>query len=116
MFDFFGKNYERIKADYIKRSPKGKWIFIRDFAIPLLKIIGLAILDPNFKVWWYSYFSIVVYINFFSSLIYTIWYYSDDPIQACRVFTLFGVAISVKYMQHYKFLEIFKLVFKKALK
>lgn len=102
MFDFIMYKFERIKIDYIKRSPKGKWIFVRDIGIKILQITGVAILDPNFKVWWYSYSPISVFCNFFACLFYTIWYYSDNLLHGLKPFSLFGVVISVKYMYIYK--------------
>lgn len=87
--------YKKLKEDYLARSPRGKWIYVRNFGIVLLKSVGIPVLDPNFKVWWYSYVSFVLLFNFLTSLFYTIWYYSDNPARAYLATPILGVVIPV---------------------
>lgn len=91
----FLKKYREIKEDYLKRSPRGKWLFVRSIGILFLKIGGVDILNPNFKVWWYSFVPAFIFIDLFASFAYTLWFYKDDPIRGVLSVPIFGVIIPV---------------------
>lgn len=86
-----------IRSEYLNRSPKGKWLYVRNIGIHVLRTTGVPVLDPNFKIYWYSYAAGVVIIDVTLSFIYTIWYFmSRDPIKGMlNVPLYFGVLIPV---------------------
>lgn len=95
MFNFL-KSYSAAKSDFLSRSPKGKWLFVRDVAISLLRLTGAAALDPTFEVYWYSYFPGVTAIIGFISFLYTIWYYSSIyPLKGYLFLPLYAIVIPV---------------------
>lgn len=100
------KKYREIKDDYLNRSPKGKWLFVRNSGIFILEICGLPVIDPNFQVNWRSYYSGVLYFDIFSSLFYTFWYYSDSPIKCILALPIFAIIIPVSTYQISYFMEI----------
>lgn len=79
----------------MNRSPKGKWRFILNLAIFIQRLTGVAIVDKNFEVWWYTYASGVAFVDIFISFLYTLWYYSDQPLKAYLFISLIGVIIPV---------------------
>lgn len=90
----FGK-YKKIKKDYLNRSPRGKWEFVRNIGIFILKISGVPVLDPNWKISWYSYVPNVVYIDLLLSFIYTVWYHSDTPLNGFLIIPTYAVILPV---------------------
>lgn len=88
-----------IKENYLNRSSKGKWLFIRNIGIVILKMTGVPILDPHYKVNWWSYGCAVGGINYSISLLYTLWYYADQPMRALQPFVLLGVLIPVSIIR-----------------
>lgn len=97
IYNYFIKKYKKIKDDYLSRSPKGKWDFVRNIANSLLQMIGVAVIDLNFKVWWYSYMGAVVLINTALSFLYTLWYFYHigTPLEGILLIALFGIFVSV---------------------
>lgn len=95
MFNYCANKYQSIKSEYMNRTPKGKWLFILNMAIITHRITGVHVLDLNFKLQWYSYLSLVGAIDCVSSFIYTIWYYSDQPLKGLVFFAMSGIFIPV---------------------
>lgn len=91
--------YKSVKADYLNRSPKGKWLLVRNFGIFVQTLIGVPVLDPDFKVNWYSFIGIVGVIDSFASFLYTLWYYFETPIRGFLYTPYFGVIIPVNYTE-----------------
>lgn len=89
------KKYKEIKDDYMSRSPKGKWNFVRHIGIFILKLTGTPILDYNYKIRWYSYIGYFAFFITFSSLFYTIWYYWDQPMKKFQGVSILGITIPV---------------------
>lgn len=73
---FLAKKYNSIKSNYLNKSPKEKWALIRNAGIAFLRSTGVPVLDPNFKVYWWSYAAAVVIIDVTISFAYTFWYYA----------------------------------------
>lgn len=98
MFGKLLENLISIKTNYLKRSPKEKWLFIRDAGILVLKTTGVPVLDPNYDIYWYSYAAGFVIFDVTISFIYSVWYYKDkDPIRGLLNIPLyFGVLVPVK--------------------
>lgn len=89
------KKYQKLKTKYLLLSPKDKWIFIRDIGIFFLKYSGTAFLDPNFKIWWYSYIGTISFFDFYLSFLYTLWYYVDMPVKGLFPISLIGIIVPV---------------------
>lgn len=53
----------------------------------------MPVLDPNYKVIWYSYVPGFICLDIFISFLYTIYYFIDTPITGILVTPLFGVVI-----------------------
>lgn len=95
MFKVLKEKYKSLKSEYFNRSPRGKWHFVRNLGIFVLSFSGLAILDPNFKVWWYSYVAAFVTIDVSASFAYTLYYFADTPIQALLFTPLLSILVPV---------------------
>lgn len=90
------KKYKRIKKDYLKRSPRGKWEFIRAIGVFVLKLTGTHVLDPKWQPTFYSYLPLIVNTQFTASAIYTFWYYSDTtPIRGLLYAPAYAVGLPV---------------------
>lgn len=92
---YFINKYVEIRNNYLYRSPKGKWHFIRCISGYFLKMIGIPVVDRDFKVWWYSYICTVCLTNIVLSFFYTLWYYSGEPIKGFLFVSMFAIFISV---------------------
>lgn len=95
--NYFIKKYTKIKSDYLNRNPKGKWDFIRKIGNGVLRMIGVAIIDPEFSESWYSYVGGVVLFNMALSSLYTLWYayHNETLLQGILFMAMFGINISV---------------------
>lgn len=89
------EKYQAMKSDYMKRSPKEKWRFVLKMGILVQKSIGIGIMDTDFKVWWYTFASGVIFIDVFLSFFYTLWFHADNPLKGLLFTALFGVTIPV---------------------
>lgn len=89
------KKYREIKKDFLNRSPRGKWLWVRNAAIIVLTVTGVPAMDPQYKVDWWSYAPLTVVIDIFISFIYTIWYYSDNPLEGILAIPTFAIIIPV---------------------
>lgn len=89
--------YKTFKTGYFDRSPRGKWLLIRDAGSFFLKWCGAQILDPNYKVWWLSYAPTIVTIDLLVSSIYSFWYFmkSDLMKSFLSIPIFFGILIPV---------------------
>lgn len=105
--------YKTFKLEYLNRSPREKWLLIRDIGTFFLKWCGAQILDPNFKVWWYSYAPTIVTIDIFISFFYTFWYFMESNL--IRSFlcipVFFGILIPVKISRDFIKLDYFYIKF-----
>lgn len=72
---------------------------MRDAGVLFLRVTGVPVLDPNFKVYWWSYAAGGVILDVTISFIYTVWYYNyieSDPIKgALNVPLYFGLLVPV---------------------
>lgn len=102
MFKKIADKIRSKKAEYMNRSPKGKWRVVRDAGIMVLGYTGVPVLDPNFEVYWWSYAAAAIIVDVTSSFIYTVWYYiyiEKDPIKgALNIPLYFGILVPVRTM------------------
>lgn len=97
------EKYKSVKADYLNRSPRGKWLFIRNIGISVLTLTGVPVLDPHFEVYWYSFAAGIAAINILLSFLYTLWYYSETPLKRILFTPLLGTFIPVDQSTFYFF-------------
>lgn len=99
MFKTIADKIRSKKTEYMNRSPRGKWCFVRDAGIMILRYTGVPVLDPNFEVYWWSYAAGAVIADVTISFIYSIWYYiyiEEDPLKgALNVPLYFGILVPV---------------------
>lgn len=95
IFKYSIEKLVEIRDDYLCRSPKGKWHFIRGIAEHFLRMIGIPVVSRDFKVWWYSDICSVCMANAVLSFFYTLWYYAGEPIKGYLFVSMFAIFISV---------------------
>lgn len=99
MFKTLTEKYKVLKEEYLSRSPRGKWEFVRNIGIFVLTLTGVPILDPTYEVYWYSFAPFVTCTDIFISFLYTVWYYRETPLTGFLVTPLFGVVIPVNSLE-----------------
>lgn len=114
--------YRSIKTEYLNRSPRGKWHFVRKMGsnclcllgVPLMQTSSITSIHPSFKPYWYSYSGVMVVICITFSHIYTWWFYyhSDDPLKAFLIVPLYGTIVPVNFLKYTPKINI-KLIFRK---
>lgn len=97
MLRIFIDKYKTLKSEYLNRSPNGKWLFVRNIGIFILKLIGVPVFDPNFEVSALSYCSGLICVGISLSAIYTLWYFmkTPTPINGILVIPIYAVLIPV---------------------
>lgn len=95
-------------ADYMNRSPKEKWKFVRDVGQMFLRFIGVPFLHPTFQVRWYSYVPAVVLMDILLSFFYTVWFYFGcETIKGFLIVSLLGILTSVSFIGFEEFFSIY---------
>lgn len=87
--------FKKLKSDYLARSPREKWLFVRNMGLFVQKLLGLAIYEPSYKVSWRTYFTGFLLIQYFSSFAYTLWYYADNPLKGLLAISFVGTILPV---------------------
>lgn len=77
-------------AKFKCKTPRDKWNFFRDIGSMVLKVTGVNILDPNFKVTLHSSLCGLIVLDFTVLMIYSLYYYSDDILVAIQPFAAVG--------------------------
>lgn len=96
MLNKLKKRIDSFKSEYMERSPRGKWRFVRDIGNSILSLAGIPFLNPHFENYWYSYSGAVLSAVFFISFGYSYWFYMDrDRMQIALITPLFGLMILV---------------------
>lgn len=72
----FINEFRLLRQGWPNRSPKEKWQFLCDIPDVLLKIFGIRILG-DCRVYWLSFFSSFLVLNYFGLSIYTLIYYGN---------------------------------------
>lgn len=86
---------QSVEHDYQERSPRGKWDILRKTANYLLGVIGLAVLDRKFKVWYWSYLPGMLGVDYPILAVYTMWKFRNEPLIAFQTTCLYGLLIPV---------------------
>lgn len=108
MFQWLIDKCQSIKRDYLRRSPKGKWLAVRNGGIFILRVTGVPVLDPNFKINWLSYSAGIVIVDVSISFVYTVWYFlhRDFVKGLLNIPLYFGVLLPVIYLLNLKFIRL----------
>lgn len=90
--------YKSAEDEYLIRSPKEKWLFVRNIGIFIFALAGVPVFDPKFKIYFYSYSAGIVIVDVIISFFYTLWYYlnTPTPINGLLVLPIFSIVIPVK--------------------
>lgn len=111
MIRYFIEKFKTAKAEYLSRTPKGKWEFVRNTGIMLLRVTGVPVIDPNFKFYWWSWACGGVILDVTVSFIYSLWYYNyklKDPITGLLNIPLyFGILVPVSKLILYVILILY---------
>lgn len=73
-----------LKDEYLAKSPYKKWLFVRNGLAFVLSTCGCNALDPHYKTSFRALINVYVFLNYFGLLIYTLYYYRDDPFRALQ--------------------------------
>ena len=110
MFKYLIEKFKSAKAEYLSRSPKGKWEFVRNTGVTILRVTGVPVLDPNFEVYWWSWAAAGVISDITVSFIYSLWYYNykvKDPITGLFNIPLyFGILVPVIQISEYSLIPV----------
>lgn len=89
------EKYKSVKQTYLNKSPRQKWLLIRDVGLIFLNVTGVPILDPKFRPNWFSYFPGILSCDYIFLMIYTVFYYSHDPLRAMQSTCQLGIVLPV---------------------
>ena len=92
------KLYFRIKgfkADFFAKSPHQKWITVRKFNMFLLKLTGTHIMLPDWEKGIRLLIPAWLETNMFTLMLYTMFYYRNDPIKALDATTIISLMVPV---------------------
>lgn len=87
--------YKSMRSGYFNQSPRGKWEYVRNMSESMINLLGLSVMDPNYKPRWYAYFPLVYLIEILFSYAYTAWKNRNDPSKALCFIPCFAVVIPV---------------------
>lgn len=86
---------KRFKQTYMEKNPYEKCYFVRDIHAYLVNLVGLHVVDVNYKMSIKSFISIYVEVNYLSLLVYTVIYYRNEPFKALIATPAAGFLIPV---------------------
>lgn len=85
----------KVRAFIQPRNPFQKWLLFRNITSYLLRVCGIDIFDPFFKLTWLSICPAIVVFDVFTSIVYSAHFYRDDFAMALRGFTWVGLLATV---------------------
>lgn len=88
-------SFKTIKQNYMRKSPYEKWYFIRNIHATLVKLVGVDVMNDNFKVNIRTLIPIYVEVNYLCLLTYTLIYYRNEPFKALIATPSMGILIPV---------------------
>lgn len=87
--------FERLAKEFSAKSPLDKWLHYRRLNIYLLELVGAGFMAENYKVQWRTWIPMYVGVNYFSLLIYTGYYYRNEPFKALQPTVITGIMVPV---------------------
>lgn len=90
------KWWKNFKNKWHVKTPRQKWFVVYEIGVKLSKLIGITVYE-NVQLRWYSYFPGVIGLIYFSTVFYTLWYYSmkGEFSRGLQCTSSFGIVISV---------------------
>lgn len=89
------KYFRDLKREYLAKSPRGKWEFIRDINIIPMNFIGTEYMEPNFRINWKTVIPPFIGLEYTLAMSYTLHYHKDNPLKAMQATPLLGIVIPV---------------------
>lgn len=80
----------------MRKSPYEKWNFVYRFHISMVKLIGVAVVEDDYKVNVKTFIPIYVEVNFLCLLTYTLIHYRNEPFNALIATPSIGILIPVR--------------------
>lgn len=88
---------KNFKADFLAKSPYQKWITVRKFNMYLLKLTGTHAMLPDWEKGIRLLIPLWLETNMLTLMIYTIFYYRNDPLKALDPTTLISLMVPVSF-------------------
>lgn len=82
---------ERLKEEYLAKSPLEKWLFVREINLFSMNMIGVGFMDVNYKLQWKTWIPIYLLVNYYSLMFYTCYYYWNEPVRAIEATIINGI-------------------------
>lgn len=79
----------------MEKTPYEKWNFVRQFNVKVIKLIGVAVVEHDFKVTLRTLIPIYIELNFLCLLTYTLIHYRNEPFKALVATPPIGILIPV---------------------
>lgn len=76
--------FKRFKQNFLAKSPRQKWLYVRNFNAFIMKFVGCQFMESNFKLRIESFIPIYLAVNYFTLLLYTLFYYRHEPFRAVQ--------------------------------
>lgn len=83
----------------MEKSPYDKCRFVYDIHASLVNLVGLHVVDKNYKMNVRTLIPIYVEVNYLSLLIYTLIHYKNEPFKALIATPAAGIIIPVSLLQ-----------------
>lgn len=87
--------FSKQKKEYLAKSPHDKWFFVRNINTFMLTLFGCEFMEANYKFSIRSMTVVYLMVNYFGLLIYTLYYYWNDPYRALESTPASGVYLPV---------------------
>lgn len=85
----------KLKQIFLSKNPHEKWIYVRRFNIFLMEFIGCQFMEANYVLHFQTWVQMYISFNYFTLLIYTLFYYRNDPFRALQATPMCGLMIPV---------------------
>lgn len=74
--------FRKVKQNYLAKSPLEKWNFVRQINYKLLSVIGVQFMQADYKMHANTFIGVYLVLNYYILMIYTWYYYRNDPYRA----------------------------------
>lgn len=87
--------FSNLKKEYLGKSPHEKWFFVRKINSLMLIVFGCEFMEANYKPSIRSLTPVYLIANYFGLLVYTLYYYRNDPFRALEPTPAAGLYLPV---------------------
>lgn len=88
-------DFNCVKQKYLAKSPLTKWIYVRQLNVFLMKLVGVEFMESNYEFNWKTWIPMYLGVNFFGLMVYTGYYYSNQPFRALQPTVITGIMVPV---------------------